>query len=126
MRIDFTLNTIDTFSLVMTTLNNDSETYTKSGTLDGPAGTPIDWIEFEIFNTDSDFYPTEVAFPEATDFYISSVSISPIIPEPQTVCMLLVGLGGALLAGRAPYATSNGRGCSAVGTPHIPIRAALF
>jgi hypothetical protein len=101
MRIDFTLNTIDTFSLVMTTLNNDSETFMKSGTLDGPAGTPIDWIEFEIFNTDSDFYPTEIAFPEATDFYISSMTVSPIIPEPHTVCMLLVGVGGALLAARA-------------------------
>jgi hypothetical protein len=60
----------------MATLNNDSETFDTVGTLDGPAGTPIDWIEFELYNTDSDFYPTPVAFPEATDFYISSMAIT--------------------------------------------------
>jgi PEP-CTERM motif len=101
MQIDFTLNTINTFTLTMTTLNNDSETFTKSGTLDGPAGSAIDWIEFEIYNTDSDFYPTEVAFPEATDFYISSIAISPVIPEPHTVMLVLAGLGGAFVVARA-------------------------
>jgi PEP-CTERM motif-containing protein len=101
MKIDFTLNTINTFSLTMTTLNNDSETFTKSGTLDGPAGAPIDWIEFELYNTDSDFSPTEVAFPEATDFYIASMIVSPVIPEPHTACMVLVGAAGVFLAVRA-------------------------
>jgi hypothetical protein len=95
MRIDFTLTGVNTFNLAMTTLNNDSEIFTKSGTLDGPAGSPIDWIEFELFNTDSDFYPTAIAFPEATDFYISSMTI---VPEPQTALLLLFGCGGALMA----------------------------
>jgi hypothetical protein len=101
LRIDFTLTGADTFALAMTTLNDNSETYTKSGTLAGPAGSPIDWIEFELYNTDSDFYPTAVAFPEATDFYVSSVTVSPIIPEPHTGLLLLLGSGGAFLAARA-------------------------
>ncbi len=37
---------------------------------------PIDWIEFEMYNTDSDFYPDPVADPAATDFYISSIRIT--------------------------------------------------
>jgi hypothetical protein len=98
MQIDFTLTGTDTYNLVMTTLNDDSESFMTSGTLDGPAGSAIDWIEFELYNTDSDFYPTAVAFPEATDFYVSSMTI---IPEPHTAWLLLLGAGGALGAVRA-------------------------
>ena len=57
MRIDFTLTGVDTFDLMMTPLNNPAIAYSKSGTLDGPAGRLINWVEFELFNTDSDYYP---------------------------------------------------------------------
>jgi hypothetical protein len=75
-RIDLTLTGVDTFSLVMTPLDNPSLAYSKSGTLEGPAGSPINWVEFEMFNTDSDFYPTPSPDPSPTDFYISSIQIT--------------------------------------------------
>jgi hypothetical protein len=98
MRIDLTLTGVNTFNLVMTPLDNPGAAFSKAGTLDGPAGTPIDWVEFEIYNTDSDFYPTAVpqaAAPAATDFYMSSMTI---VPEPQTALLLLFGCGGVLVA----------------------------
>src|SRR5687767_1566121 len=49
MRIDVTLTSEDTFNLVMTPLDNPALSYSKSGTFAGPAGGPIDWIEFELY-----------------------------------------------------------------------------
>ena len=98
MRIDLTLTGVDTFQLMMTPLDNPGLAFSKSGTLAGPAGSPIDWVEFELYNTDSDFYPVPAPDPPPTDFYIRSISI---IPEPYSACLLLVGCGGALLAARA-------------------------
>jgi hypothetical protein len=95
MRIDMTLTGVNTFNLTMTPLDNPAGAFSKSGTLDGPAGAPIDWIEFEIFNTDSDFYPSAVAIPAETDFYVRSITI---VPEPQTALLFLFGCGGALIA----------------------------
>jgi hypothetical protein len=98
MRLDVTLNTVDTFSMTMTPLDNPGLAFSKSGTLDGTAGTPIDWIEFEIYNTDSDFFPTVIANPQATDFYVRSITV---VPEPSTAVLMLLGGGGALLAAHA-------------------------
>ncbi len=70
------LTGVDTFNLVMTPLDNPGLAFSKSGTLEGPAGSPIDWIELEMYNTDSDFYPDPVPDPAPTDFYISSIRIS--------------------------------------------------
>jgi hypothetical protein len=97
MRIDVTLTGTNTYSLTMTPLDNPGAAFSKSGNLEGPAGAPIDWIEFEIYNTDSDFYPTQVvgAAPAATDFYINNITI---VPEPHSVVLSLIGAGGALLA----------------------------
>jgi hypothetical protein len=96
MRIDVTLTGADTFELVMTPLDNPGMAFTKAGTLE-PGG-QIDWIEFEIFNTDSDFFPTVADNPQATDFYIRSISIS-VIPEPSAALGLL-GLAGMGLTRR--------------------------
>jgi hypothetical protein len=61
MRIDFTLTGADTFDLTMTPLDNPGGAYTKTGgTLAGAAGSTIDWLQIEFYNTDSDFYPTAV------------------------------------------------------------------
>jgi hypothetical protein len=73
MRIEVTLNTLDTYTATMTPLDNPSAAFTHSGSLnldpDGNpsngnetylAGLPIDWIQIEFYNTDSDFYPTIV------------------------------------------------------------------
>jgi hypothetical protein len=75
-RIDLTLTGVDTFNLVMTPLDNPGAAYSKSGTLEGMAGSPINWIEFEMYNTDSDFYPDPSPDPQPTDFYISSIQIT--------------------------------------------------
>jgi hypothetical protein len=98
MQIDFTLTGTNTFALKMTPLDNPGSAFSKTGTLDGTAGAPIDWVEFELYNTDSNFYPTAIvgAAPQATDFYIRSMMI--VIPEPATVSLIFVGTVGALLA----------------------------
>jgi hypothetical protein len=98
MRIDFTLTGANTFALVMTPLNDPSLAYTDTGTLDGPAGSAIDWVEFELYNTDSDYYPTHSITGGETDFYISYMQISgDIIPEPSSAALML--LGGTAAAG---------------------------
>jgi hypothetical protein len=61
MRIDFTLTGPDTFNLTMTPLDNSGIAYTKTGgTLSGAAGSTIDWLQIEFYNSDSDFYPSAV------------------------------------------------------------------
>jgi hypothetical protein len=97
MRIDLTLTGVDTFHLEMTPLNDPSIKYTKNGTLAGPAGAPIDWVEIELYNTDSDWYPTHTLTGGDTDFYISYMQIAQV-PEPTTALLGLLG-GGAALAG---------------------------
>jgi hypothetical protein len=93
MRIDFTLTSADTFHLKMTPLNNPAISYQKSGTLDGPAGAPINWVEFELYNTDSDYYPTHTITGGDTDFYISNMWVSNVIPEPTSAALLVFGAG---------------------------------
>jgi hypothetical protein len=96
LRIDLTLTGADTFDLKMTPLNNPAIAYTKTGTLDGPAGSALDWVEFELFNTDSDYYPSHTITGGETDFYISYMQITgEIIPEPTSAAMMLAGGGAA-------------------------------
>ena len=94
MRIDLTLTGVNSFHLEMTPLNNPAIKYTKNGTLDGPAGSAIDWVEFELYNTDSDYYPGPSINGGETDFYISYMQITPV-PEPS----LALGAGTLLAAG---------------------------
>lgn len=96
MRIDLTLTGANTFHLEMTPLNNPGIAYQKSGTLAGPAGAPINWVEFELFNTDSDWYPSQTITGGETDFYISYMQISgPIVPEPSTALLAMAGAAGS-------------------------------
>ena len=74
VRIDFTLTGSSSFRYTMTPLDNPSLAWTSTGNL--PAGNPIDWIQFQLNNTDSDFYPNIVAGPQATDFYIRSLELT--------------------------------------------------
>ena len=76
LQIDVKLTGVNTFQLTMTPLDNPAAAFSKSGTLDGPAGSPIDWVQFEIYNTDSDFNPTLATNPQSTDFYIGSMVIT--------------------------------------------------
>jgi hypothetical protein len=99
MRIDLTLTGVNTFTLSMTPLNDPSIAYTKSGTLDGPAGSAIDWVEFELYNTDSDWYPSHTITGGETDFYISNMQIS-AIPEPGSAALIAAACSGLLLRRR--------------------------
>ena len=118
MRIDLTLTGVDTFNLEMTPLNDPSIAYTKSGTLDGPAGRTIDWVEFELYNTDSDYYPTHTITGGETDFYISYMQILPV-PEPTTGAVLLAAAGPLASVAHDPSAGAD------VGlTGHEPARTA--
>jgi hypothetical protein len=79
LRIEFTLNTADTFTATMTPLDNPGAAFTHSGTLatdsdDDPSngedllGLPLDWIQLEFYNTDSDFYPSIVPGNTPADY----------------------------------------------------------
>jgi hypothetical protein len=91
MRIDLTLTGVDTFHLEMTPLNNPAIKFTKNGTLDGTAGAAINWVEFELYNTDSDYYPSPTITGGETDFYISNMQIT---PEPSSVLLAMAGMAG--------------------------------
>jgi hypothetical protein len=58
MRIEFTLTGADTFDLKMIPLDDPTKMVARTGSLG--TGGPIDWIEIQFYNTDSDFYPTIV------------------------------------------------------------------
>jgi hypothetical protein len=95
VRIDVTLTGEESYRLTMTPLDNLGAAYSEEGSLANPGAGPIDWIQFELYNSDSDFYPTGVANPSATDFYIGNITI---VPEPGGASLLLWGAGGATLA----------------------------
>ena len=73
VRIEFTLTAADAYSFTMTPLDNLAIAETHTGTL--PNTLPINWIEFQFYNTDSDFFPTKVTPAMATDYYIRSIEI---------------------------------------------------
>jgi hypothetical protein len=77
-RLDFTLTSATTFDWTLTPLANPELAVTQSGTVDSTD--PIVWIEFQMFNSDSDFYPGMIGSPAATDFYIRSIEINSEAP----------------------------------------------
>src|SRR6516164_5698686 len=87
VRLDITLTDTNSYSLVMTPLANPSNAYTTSGTLLNSG--PIDWIQIEHYNTDSDFFnasgPHVAPNPHATDLYIGGMSITAPDTEPPDV-----------------------------------------
>ena len=75
MQVDITMTTTNTYHLVMTPLGNPAIAYSEDGTL--VTNRPVNWIEYEMYNTDSDFYPGLASGCQArTDFYIKSMTIS--------------------------------------------------
>ena len=44
------------------------------------AGKPLNWIQIEFYNTDSDFHPTQIATRAETYFYIKSIEITGAAP----------------------------------------------
>jgi hypothetical protein len=76
LRIDVTLTSADTYDLTMTPLANPDMAYMASGELGGTVGSVIDWIEVELYNTDSDFYPAAIETRAETDLYIRSIEVT--------------------------------------------------
>jgi len=116
MRLDMTMTGPNNYQVVMTPLNNPGMAYTHAGTLDGSG--PIDWIQYEHYNTDSDFYNfdgtnvlSQVATdPHATDFYIRSLTITEV--QPIAPAFLVQPLSKVVYAGRTVrFSTSS------LGTP---------
>lgn len=97
MRLDITMTGANSYHLSMTPLNNPANVFTEDGTFKNSG--PIDWIQFEFYNTTSS--PTN-----ATDFYVSSITIA---PEPSSFSLGVMGLGWAglvFLRRRRPLAQS--------------------
>jgi hypothetical protein len=68
-RIDFKLSSASTYEMKVTPLDNTAAAVTTTGSLSNPTSTgPIDWIEFQFFNTQS-------SASSNTDFYIKSMQI---------------------------------------------------
>ena len=90
MRLDFTLTGADSYHLSMTPLANPANAYTENGTLKNSG--PVDYVLFQLYDAQSD--PTK-----ATDFYVSSITISSI-PEPSSLGLLGLGSAGVLFLRR--------------------------
>lgn len=92
MELDVTLTDTNSYHLVMTPLGNPENAYSEDGTF---TNTPINWVTYQLFNTDSDFYnftngiPSACANPQRTDFYIQSMTITG--PPPFALNIQKVG-----------------------------------
>jgi len=76
MELDVTMTGPNSYYLVMTPLNNPANAFSENGNF--KTNGPVNWITYQLFNTDSDFYPTVTTncMPQPTDFYIQSMTIS--------------------------------------------------
>jgi hypothetical protein len=73
MQLDVTLTSTNSYHLVMTPLNNPSNAYAEDGTF---TNAPMTWVTYQLYNTDSDFYPSVCANPQRTDFFIKSMTVA--------------------------------------------------
>jgi hypothetical protein len=85
MKLDLTLTSATTYSLILTPLSNPAAAYSQSGTLSGP----INWVQFRLYNTSSTG-PNDIT----DNFGISYMTIS--VPEPSTFALIGLGFGGLL------------------------------
>lgn len=86
MKLDVTLTSATTYSLTMTPLGGSASPYTQTGTL--KTGDPINWIQFQLYNTASSGLEDV-----ANNFEISYMEI---VPEPATLALVGLGFGGLL------------------------------
>lgn len=78
-QIDVTVTSTNTYHLVLTPLGNPGNAFSEDGTFAHPG--PIVWVTYELYNTDSNFYPPGGDYsgcggPDRTDFYIKSMTVS--------------------------------------------------
>lgn len=80
MQVDITLTSTNTFHVAMTPLGNPGLAYSADGTLENKGLAdqgPVNWVTYQLYNTDSDFYPTPAPCgPDRTDFYIQSMTVA--------------------------------------------------
>jgi hypothetical protein len=105
VQIDFTLTSASTVDVLMLPLDHPALAEGATVTLTNPATETIDWIEFELYNTDSDFHPL-IADPQATDFYIRELEIEQV-PEPGEPILWAVGGTVLLLVRRKSLARTT-------------------
>jgi hypothetical protein len=74
MQLDITVTSTNTYHLVMTPLSNPASAYAEDGTFS--TNGPISWVTYQLYNTDSDWYPSVCANPQRTDFYIKSMTVA--------------------------------------------------
>jgi hypothetical protein len=80
VQVDITLTSSNSFHAVMTPLGNPGLAYSTDGALENKGLTdqgPVNWVTYQLYNTDSNFYPGVPACgPDPTDFYIKSMTVS--------------------------------------------------
>ena len=92
VKLDVTLTSATTYSLTMTPLGGSASPYTQTGTLID--GGPINWIEYQLYNTAS------IGLDDTADnFEISSMEII-AAPEPSTLALIGLGSAGLLFLRR--------------------------
>jgi len=74
MQLDITVTSTNTYHLVMTPVGNPGMAYSEDATF--KTNLPINWVTYQLYNTDSDFYPAVAPCAQRTDFYIKSMTIS--------------------------------------------------
>ena len=86
MELDVTITSTNSYHLVMTPLGNPAIAYSEDGTFTNAV---INWVTYQLYNTDSDFYnftngiPSASANPQRTDFYIKSMTVTGLILNIQ-------------------------------------------
>jgi hypothetical protein len=77
MELDVTVTGTNAYHVVMTPLNNPALAFSEDGSFATNGSPPVTWITYQLYNTDSDFYPTmALCGPDPTDFYIKSMTIA--------------------------------------------------
>jgi hypothetical protein len=117
MELDVTMTTTNDYHLVMTPLQNPALAYSEDGTL--LTNGPINWIQYEIYNTDSDFHPTVCPSPLRTDFYVKSMEVIPLMLNIQQAGTNVVLTWPTTASGFNLESTTN-LGAGAVWNPVSP------
>lgn len=75
MEIDVSVTGTNSYHVVMTPLDNPANAFAEDGGF--ATNGLVTWVTFQLYNTDSDFYPTLAPCgPDRTDFYIQSMMIT--------------------------------------------------
>ena len=116
MQLDVTLTSTNSYHLVMTPLTNPGIAYSEDGTF---TNSPINWVTYQLYNTDSDWYPSVCPSPQRTDFYIKSMAVSGLALSIQSAGTNVILTWPTNIPGFYLVSTP-GLGPSAVWNPVLP------